>query len=222
MMVAVLVIGIFASGKGTQAELLTKKYGLYHFVTSKEGKNYIDTHDDPETKRQLALYKKGILYESEWLCRVLSERVHEIFNEGKGVVFDGSPRTLYEAEYLLALLVELYGRENVKAIELRISYEEVKKRLEKRLVCSNDNSHSYKKSDVLQVGSPCPKGDGVLGIRDLDRPEVFDTRIDEFEQRTRPAIDFLKKNYGLVEVNGEQLIDDVHKDVVKALGFENK
>lgn len=219
MRVAILIIGIFASGKGTQAELLAKKYNLYHFVTSKEGKNYIDTHDDPETKKQLELYKKGILYEPEWLWRVQSERVREIFEEGKGIIFDGSPRTLYEAERLPALLVDLYGKENVKAIELVVGVKESKARLEKRVVCSNNHSHAFIKREGRDVGDPCPKGDGVLEKRDLDRPEVVAERIKEFEERTRPAIDFLKKNYGLIEINGEQSVEDVHKDVVKALGL---
>ena len=219
MPITAVLVGLPVSGKGTQADLLAGKFGLYHFMSSKVGKEYISSHDDPETKKQAEHYKRGILFDPEWLWRVQEEKTLEVFNQGRGIVYDGPMRTLYEAKKLPEFLFGLYGKDNVKIIELKISEEEAEKRLSKRLVCGKDHAHSFASSDELRLGGPCPKGDGTLEKRDIDAPEIFRARLLEFEKRTKPALDFLKKKYGVIEINGEQSVAKVHEEIVKALGL---
>lgn len=214
----IFVIGAPGAGKGTQAKFLAGKTGFYHFVTSKEGKEYIKAHcDDPETLKQEELYKKGMLFEPEWLIRVQKERVGEILKDEKGIVFDGSPRTVYEAENLPAFLSELVGRENISAINIDISEKELKKRTEERLVCDKDENHmvSTRLDSNIKIGDKCPQCDGVLKKRDLDL--VVNERIKEYNERTAPAIDYLKKHYKVFTINGEQSVEKVHEDIMEVL-----
>ena len=215
----IFVIGAPGAGKGTQAKFLVEKTGFYHFVTSKEGKDYIKAHrDDLETLKQEELYKKGILFEPKWLVRVQKERVGEILEGGvKGIVFDGSPRTVYEAENLPAFLSGLVGKENISAIDIVISEEELKKRAEERLVCDKNESHmvSTRLDPNIKIGDKCLQCDGALKKRDLDL--VVGERIKEYNERTAPAIDCLKKNYKVFTINGEQPVEKVHEDIMKAL-----
>ena len=214
-----LFFGIPGSGKGTQADLLAKKFGVEHFTTSKALKEYMASHDDPETREQKEVYKKGVLNDPSWVLRVVEEKTSEIHDQGRGLVYDGSPRTLYEAENLLPFLVNLFGKENIKAIRLAVSTDEIKRRLERRVVCDKNTAHSYTTNGGFRIGEVCPAGDGgILQRRDLDNPKIIETRLDEFNKRTEPAIEFFEKNHGVIKINGEQSVEDVHRDVIKALG----
>jgi len=211
----IFVIGPPGAGKGTQARLLVEKTGFYHFITSREGKDYIALHlDDPETAKQKELYDKGILFDPAWLLGVQKSRVKEILKQGvTGIVFDGSPRTLYEAENLTEFLSGLVGRENITVVVIEASVDEMKKRAGERLVCSKNENHvvSTRLDPGIKIGDKCSKCDGVLQKRDLDKE--IEERVRQYQERTVPGIEFLRKNYKVFEINGEQSVEDVHKDI---------
>ncbi|KKS58053.1 MAG: Adenylate kinase, partial [Parcubacteria group bacterium GW2011_GWA2_42_35] len=210
---AIIVLGKPGSGKGTQAKLLADKLGFFHFLTSKIGKEFITSHDDPETKKQEDNYKAGVLFDPAWIFGVVIKKTKEILESYSGVVYDGSPRTLYEAERFLPFLSEAVGKDNIIVFEIKVLDEELKKRLVKRLVCAADAEHVFISSEKLKTGDQCPEGDGILKIRDLDDQNIFKVRISEHYTRVVPAIDYLRKNYCFFSINGEQPIEDVHKDI---------
>lgn len=210
---AIIILGKPGSGKGTQARLLAEKLGYFHFLTSQIGKEYIVSHNDPETKKQEENYKAGILFEPAWLFRVVTEKTKEIFGRYVGVVYDGSPRTLYEVERFLPFLEDSIGKENIFVFEINVSDAELKKRLAKRLICTTNAEHVFIRSENLTVGSQCPEGDGILETRDLDEKNLFDVRMSEYYNRTAPAIDYLRRNYRFFSINGEQPIEEVAKDI---------
>jgi adenylate kinase len=186
-----MVLGPPGSGKGTQIELLSEKFGLFHFVSSDVGKEYIKTHNDLETLGQKERYDKGLLFEPEWMLRVVKEKTEEIMNGGdncKGIIYDGSPRTLYEAKNLYKFLTERVDKKNIKVIEIDAGEEELRKRIKKRK-------------------------------RDIDKEEIFNVRIKVYKEETLPGLEFLKKNHGVIAVNGGQSIEKVHEDIMKALSL---
>lgn len=213
----IFMVGSLASGKGTQAKLLAEETGFYHFITSKEGKDYINAHrrDDPKTLKQEKLYSKGELWDPEWLVnQVQKEGVKKYLEEEHGgVIFDGSPRTLYEAENLLKITSDLVGKDNNLVIELKVSDEEVTRRTGERLVCDQDERHyiSMRFGDY-KIGDKCEKCGGILVKRDLDK--LLNERLDEYKTRTVPAIEYLKKHYRVIEIDGEQSIEKIHKDIM--------
>ena len=217
--VAIFLFGRPASGKGTQAKILSDKTGLYHFTTSREGKEYINAHDDEQTKRQAELYKAGKLFLPEWTSRVVLEKTREIIKMAKGIIYDGTPRTLYEAKAVFPEMVKLLGKENVYVLLIDISVEEFKRRVEKRLICNRDSRHVYIRSDSLMPGTKCPDGDGVLETRDLDKKEVLQMRTDEYAEKTIPAIKFIEGLHTITTINGEQSVENVHKDIIEALNL---
>lgn len=212
---AIMVLGPPGSGKGTQAELLAEKLGFFHFITSQVGKDYIRTHKDPETQRQMKIYKKGVLFEPPWLLKVVKEKTQEIAGRGKGIVYDGSPRTLYEAKGLYLFLVDIFGKENVMTLDIIVRDRELKNRLSKRLICDKDSNHVFISSDLLISGGSCPENDGgILNKRDLDDPKIFKTRMVEYRNRTIPGLKYLKKKRCVIVINGEQAIEDVFKEIL--------
>lgn len=211
-----MVLGPPGSGKGTQIKMLAEKLGFYHSISSQLGKEYIKTHSDPETIGQKKNYEKGLLFDSQWMFKIIKEKTKEIFS-GKGIIYDGSPRTLYEAKELYNFLTELIGRENIKVIEIDVDEKELWERIKKRLICSNSDSHVFIRSDKLQPGLPCPEGEGFLQERDLDKKEIFDVRMERYKKETMPALEFLKKNHEVITINGNQPLEAVHNDIIKAL-----
>lgn len=217
-----MVLGPPGSGKGTQVEMLANKFGFHHFISSKIGRDYIKEHNDPESLEQKQRYERGLLFETKWMFERVKEKVEEALNHSDkyaGIVFDGSPRTLFEAESLFNFLSERIGKENIKVIEIQVSEGELRKRISKRLICSKSASHVYIGSEKLKEGGACPEGDGILKKRDLDKEEIFNRRMEVYKKETIPAIKFLKEKHEVIEVNGEQSIENVHKEIIKKLAL---
>mgnify|MGYP001611623089 CR=1 FL=1 len=149
----------------------------------------------------------------EWI----KEKIKEVANEGRGIVFSGSPRTIYEAEGEIPVLEELYGKENTKVLNIEISEEESIKRNSKRRICK-ESRHPIPNFPEFEEITKCPKDGSEITTRILDNPETIKVRYREYINRTLPIIDFLKKrDYNILEINGEQPIDDVFKDIVSEL-----
>jgi adenylate kinase len=184
-----MVLGPPGSGKGTQIKLLSKKFGCFHLISSEIGKEYIKTHNDSETLRQKKRYDKGLLFNPKWMFKVVKEKTEEIFNgkdNCRGIIYDGSPRTLYEAKNLYEFLANLIDERNIKIIEIDVSEEELRKRIKKRK-------------------------------RDIDKEEIFNVRIKVYKEETLPALEYLRKKHGVIKINGEQSVENVHKEIMQKL-----
>jgi adenylate kinase len=196
------VLGAPGSGKGTQIKLLAEKFGFFHFVSSKMGKEYIENHGDEETKKQKERYENGFLWDSNWILKIIKEKTEEILKdkkEGKnnynGIIYDGSPRMLFEAKELLGFLAEKVSKENMKVIEIDADEYELRNRIKNRL---------------------------ILEKRVDDKEEIFETRIKEYKKETLPALKFLKNNISAIKINGNQSIDDVQKEIVEKINYDNR
>jgi adenylate kinase len=224
---ALCVLGPPNSGKGTQSKKLAEKLGFFHFITSKIGKEWIETHDDAKTKEQKERYGKGLLFDPAWLFNVVITKTKEIAGGISGIIYDGSPRTLFEAEKISEFWVDNYGLENFWVVYLDVSVDELRRRFEKRLVCDKDPSHVFIRGENLRLNGACPESGcgGILLRRDLDVKEVVDTRFRVFKEQTLPGAEYLKKHYpeNVIVINGERPIDDVYEEILFALrerGFD--
>lgn len=218
---AYFFLGAPGSGKGTQIKMLVEKLGLVHLISSKTGKDYIATHNDPKTLRQKERYDSGLLWEADWMFSVITEKVGEIFThqEGcKGIVFDGSPRTLFEAENFYKFLVDFIGKDNLKIINLKVNENNLLDRVANRLICTVSANHVFIKSEKLNIGTTCPSGDGgVLMQRDLDNIEIFKVRMDSYRNETVPALEYLRSQHEVIDIDGDQSIEKVQKDIMEKI-----
>lgn len=216
---AVLFFGPPGSGKGTQADLLAKKMGLIHIDTGK----YIEqvVHDprnqkDPIIRRERKNFDAGILTTPSWILKIIKEKAKEVAHADFGVVFSGSPRTLYEAEGLIPLLEKLYGKKSVLPFLLRVKPGTSVHRNSKRKVCS------FCATPVMAICSVpiCPLCGARLKTRTVDDPKVIPIRLKEYEERTKPIFDYLKKRkYVIHSIHAEPLpyrvFQNVHRKIPK-------
>lgn len=217
---AILLMGLPGSGKGTQAFRLAEQFpNLVHIDTSMEIRRRLNDPrytDDPVVQEQKKVYEKGELNDPAWVISLLSERICHLAEEGKGVVFSGSPRTLYEAKALAPLLFEVFGKDRVVVIILGISEEEIRRRITNRLVCSNPDCR-YPTSKT-SGRTHCPKCGWPLMQRPLDRfQETITTRLKEYRERTLPTVGYLLSLVPAEMVDAEKSEDEIFAKVLEAV-----
>ncbi|MDP3947315.1 MAG: nucleoside monophosphate kinase [bacterium] len=219
MKLAVILYGPPGSGKGTQANLLAEKFGLYHLDTGK----YIEqvVHDPANRankiiERERRLFDTGFLCTPSWVRRVVEKKTREVARAGLGIIYSGSPRTLPEAEALIPLLLKLYGKKRVLPFELKVRPETSHFRNGNRWVCYLCGRPLMYSPKVKYPH--CPVCGSALHRRTLDDPEVIKKRLVEYCERTIPIYGFLaRRGYKLIAIDGEPLPFKVFSNLQSAI-----
>ena len=183
--VCIFILGRPGSGKDTQAELLAERFSLHQVRTSKLlVAIFKNKPDDPEVQKAKAMFDAGELATHEFVRRVVYEHIEFLFQNNfynqNGIIFSGSPRTLHEAQSIVGLCIEKFGKNNVLAIDIEVSEQECIERIKDRLNKETDK-HDY----------------------------ISKTRMQEFENYTRPAIEYCNEEQILARVNGEGSLEQV-------------
>lgn len=204
--IAVILYGPPGSGKGTQANLLADKLGLTHFDTGKFLETLVYSPDGQKEKilrRERKLFESGMLMTPSFVLKKVMTEVKRIAGAGSGVVFSGSPRTIYEADGLVPLLERLYGKRNIFVFAISLPPAESVRRNGSRVVCS------VCKAPLLTAYYPsrnpkhCPICAGPFYRRTLDKPEVIKVRLKEYAERNIPVFGFLRRRgYRILNVDG--------------------
>lgn len=209
----IYVMGPPGAGKGTQADLLAHEVGYIRFST---GGAFRDVaHRDTELGRTVKnLMENGLLCPPEVAAEVVTTAVQKHLAGGHGIVFDGTPRTVKEAE----LVDEFFEKENYGkplAVVLNISRDEMIRRNSKRIFCL-DVANDF---PILTEADKerCEELDGVAGRRVDDEPSKLAIRWDEFMKHTNPVIQrYLTTDIGH-DINGEQPVQAVFSDILELI-----
>ena len=223
----IIIMGPPGSGKGTQAELLAEKLNLYHLETSEIiEKNLAAAKKGDFVKiggKKYSLSGEKKLRESgKWMSPPLiafwvKNRIRELAGEGKGIVVSGSPKTLFEGQEVTPLLKKLYGAQNIKVVLIKQKAEVSIWRNSKRRICQLMRHAILYTKETAKL-KYCPFDGSKLTFREDSNPKVIKSKLKEFQERSLPIMDYFKKQgLKVKEINGEQSVADVFKDVLKAL-----
>lgn len=181
----IALYGLAAAGKTTQADLLCKKYGFQQFGMGETLRAEIASGSElgAEIKKSV---DKGVLIPDELMVQILKKIGSSI--KETGIVFDGFPRMVPQAE-MLDKIVRENGLEVDLFILLNISYEEAEKR----------------------IGDRAEK----TGRADDKDPKVVGNRLDVFRQESAPLISYYKDRGKFIEINGEMAITEVFEEIEK-------
>jgi len=211
----IILFGRPGSGKGTQAELLKERLGFFHFQTSKMIRDKLEIEtNDPEVKEAKEEIAKGDLVSTQLVAKWVLKEINSF--PQKNIVFDGSPRTLYEAKKELPVLIKKYNKENVIALNIEISPRETIWRNTHRRICSKcENAISF----TLETKNlkKCPKCGGNLKTRIDDKEDIIKERLAVYELQTEPILKYFNEMGILKKIDGSQMIESVYRDIVKAI-----
>ena len=206
----ITIMGPPGGGKGTQAEIISKKLSVPHISTGAIIRNAIrnQTELGKAAKRYI---DDGQLVPDDVVIGIIKDRLQEKDCEN-GFILDGFPRTIPQAQAL-----EDMGVDIDKVLDIEVPDEKITARMSGRRVCSKcANSYHllYKKPKTEGVCDACG---GELIQRKDDAPETVQARLKEYHEMTEPLKDFYKKLGKLVIVEGQEEVADTTALVFKAL-----
>lgn len=216
----IILLGKSGSGKGTQVNLLKDKLSLDFVGTGALLRDRKKIADFSGKKIAEVIDTGGIVPAPVvfklWMDVFEQFRNKEGFN---GMILDGSPRKLKEAWLMDDALAWFEWDKNVKIILIDISDEEAILRITKRKVCSKcgDIVIFTKESEDTAV-SICNKCGGHLVRRPEDTIEGTKKRLEWFKEEVGETIKHYEDQGRLIKIKGEQEIEDVFKDILKAIG----
>ena len=209
----IVMLGPPGAGKGTQAVRLSERLGVPHISTGDILREAVA--NDTELGRQAKGYMDaGELVPDELVIAIARERVARE-DCARGLVLDGFPRTVAQAEALAEVMAEL-DREPLRVINLQVAEEEIVRRLSTRRTC--DTCGGIFTAEDGEPGDPCPnpKCDGKLYQRSDDTPEAISERLRAYAEQTQPLIDYYSERGLLVNVPGEGAPDEIAEAVYAA------
>ncbi|MBN1223149.1 MAG: adenylate kinase [Candidatus Aminicenantes bacterium] len=206
----IILLGAPGSGKGTQGDLLEKKFGFPRISTGDLLREAVSAATPLGLKAKAAM-DRGELVEDALVVGMVEERIHGLDCQ-KGYILDGFPRNISQAEKLGAI----DGRREV-AIEIVLADEAVIERLSARRICSDCGAIYNLLLKPPQRTQVCDMCNGALLQRDDDRPDVIADRLKVYHERTEPLVDYYGKRNVFHRVDGEGTILSIFEDICRIL-----
>jgi adenylate kinase len=208
----IVLLGPPASGKGKQAELIQKNFGLPATSTGA----ILRREAKLGTELGLAAQKiiaQGGLAPDELIMRVVTRW---LARTNSAFVFDGFPRTLAQAEQFEELLAKR-GSPLELAIFLDATEETIRARMRRRLTCSNCGKVITLGRHVPLATDPCPNCGGQLEARADDTDNVLLHRMKEYREKTLPVTDFYRRRGILARVDADREAAVVFDDLSRLI-----
>lgn len=211
----IVILGAPGAGKGTQAAAVAEKLKAAHIAT---GDMFREAQEqETELAGQARSYmEKGQLVPDEITIRMVLERITapDCVN---GVVFDGFPRNLKQAEALDEALVE-QGKAVDKVVYIKVSETELLERLSGRWICRQCQAPYHALNSPPKTPGKCDRCGGSLYQRADDTVETVKERLRVYFAQTAPLIDYYTRAGKLLEVDGEGGVDEVRERILALIG----
>ena len=201
-----------AAGKGTQAELVVQKYHIPHISTG-DILREISKEDSEIGKYVYETLASGKLVKDDITYQLIEERLSKDDCKN-GFIIDGFPRNIEQAYEYDKILAKL-GYEVGNVILINIDEKTLEKRITGRRLCEDCNTiyNINDENSKPAVESICDNCGGKLYQRSDDNLEAFKTRYSMYLEKTHPIIDHYKKQNVLIEVNGNDTIENIFKQI---------
>ena len=208
------LLGAPSDGKGTQAGSGVQELKLVHIGTGDTFRQALgqETGLGLEAKSYM---EKGMLVPDEITIRMVLERISAPDCES-GVVFDGFPRNLQQAEALDEALAQ-QDKAIDKVIYIKVSEQELLERLSGRWICRQCQAPYHSVKSPPRVGGKCDRCGGELYQRPDDTAATVKKRLGVYFAETAPLIDYYTRAGKLLEVDGEGSVDEVGERMVESL-----
>ena len=211
----VVFLGPPGAGKGTQATGQAQRLNLRYIATGDELRRAI-AEKTPLGRKAAEFVESGQLVPDDLIIALVGELLAESSERYDGVLFDGFPRTLAQAEALDALLAER-GLAVSVVVYFDASPEVIVQRLSGRRVCRKCGATYHVVELPPRREGVCDRCGGELYQREDDKPETVRERLRVYEEQTAELLDYYRARRLLVRVDAEESIEEVRRAVEAAL-----
>ncbi len=207
-----ILLGAPGAGKGTQADILSKKLGIPTISTGNILRAAV-RNGTPVGLQAKAYMDKGELVPDEVIIGIVKERVAED-DCANGFILDGVPRTINQAEQL-----EAAGIDVDTALSIEVDDETIEKRMTGRRTCSVCSATYHVTANPPKVEGICDACGGKLTIRKDDEPETVRNRLRVYHAETEPLKGFYEERGKLTSVDSQPTIEATTLVIYEALGI---
>ena len=211
----IIMLGAPGAGKGTQAKKIAEKYSIPHISTGDIFRANIKNGTELGKKAKTFM-DQGLLVPDELVVDLVVDRVNQD-DCANGYVLDGFPRTIPQAEALTKAL-ETLGQKVDYAIDVNVPDENIVKRMGGRRACVGCGATYHLEYAAPKKDGICDTCGGELILRDDDKPETVQKRLNVYHEQTQPLIDYYTNEGILKTVDGTVDINDVFQAIVEILG----
>ena len=204
-------LGPPGAGKGTQAKRLAKDLGLVHISTGDILREAVK-NQTPLGRKAKEYMDRGELVPDDLIIAL----IEEVMPSEGGVIFDGFPRTIAQAE----ALDEMLNRKGLKldaVILFDVPDEVVVERLSGRRVCPGCGAVYHMKFNPPKKDEICDRCGTELIQREDDREEVVRNRLEVYRKQTAPLVEYYKRKGILIRLDASKEIDEVYQELRKVV-----
>ena len=198
--IKLILLGAPGAGKGTQAEIISKKYAIPSISTGNMIREAIAAGTEMGRNAK-SFIDSGALVPDEVVIGIIKERLAKPDCEN-GFILDGFPRTVPQAQALDDMGVEI-----TDVISIEVPDEKIVERMGGRRVCKSCGASYHVKFNPSENGEFCDCGE-LLTIRSDDAPEVVKKRLETYHSQTEPIKGFYEAKGILKLVEGQEKLED--------------
>ncbi|MFA6642314.1 MAG: adenylate kinase [Methanomethylophilus sp.] len=205
----IVLLGPPGAGKGTQGEKLENELGYVRLSTGDMLREAVRKGTSLGVKAKTYM-DAGALVPNDLIINLMKEKIASLGNNA-GIIFDGFPRTVEQAEALdQAVDIDL-------AIDLNVADKVLVERLTQRRTCPQCNAVYHLAYNPPKKAGFCDKCGSVLYQRDDDKEATVKNRLEVYRKNTLPLVDYYKKAGKLTVIDGTGDIETIFDQVKKAL-----
>lgn len=209
-MMKLIMFGPPGAGKGTQADILGRRYGIKKISTGDALRAVIRSGSE-RGEQVKALMDEGKFVPDEIVTEIIRDRVASP-DCANGFILDGFPRNLAQAEELVGMGIRVN-----KALLINVPDDVLVDRVQGRMVCDKCGASYHLKNNPPAAEGVCDKCGGRLEARKDDHPETVRARLKVYHDLTDPVVEFYRNRGVLSEIDGTASIDEATAEILKIL-----
>jgi adenylate kinase len=208
----IVFLGAPGAGKGTQATKVSQALKLEQLATGDLFRQ-VQAQNTTTANMIRSYVEKGQLVPDNVTIQTVLAKLKTATG---GIIFDGFPRNLTQAEALDNALAER-GESLDKVVYIKVSKKELISRISGRWICRQCHTPCNTVTDPPKTQGKCDRCGGELYQRTDDTVETVKKRLDVYFAETAPLIDYFKRSGKLIEIDGEGTVEDVGRRIMDSL-----